>query len=700
MSTIFKVCNCNRTMPLDAESGARLGDALGTEAIPVASQLCRRDAGAFMKAIEGVDDVVVACTQERALFEEIARQRNTAAPVRFVNIRETAGWSSRAKDALPKMAALLAAAALPEPEPVPSVAYESSGHVLLIGPAGRVLPWAQRLGERLEVTALITGADGTPMPHARAFPVFSGEDIQVAGWLGEFKVRWRQSNPIDLEMCTRCNACIEACPEQAIDWSYQVDLSKCVGHRDCVKACGQIGAIDFSRNITDRGGEYDLIFDLSDKPIIGLHQPPQGYFAGGGDEARQAQQALRLAGMVGEFEKPKFFLYREKLCAHGRNGKTGCELCIEVCSAAAISHDGNHVKVAPHLCVGCGACGTVCPSGALGYAYPRAPETGLRIKTMLKTYSQSKGQQPALLFHSRERGAALIEEIGRTAKTLKTCKGVPARVIPVDVQHTASVGIDLWLAAIAYGAANVLILLTDEEAPQYSAALDKQAAIAGSILSGLGYRGRHVSLIRAATAAELDAALAALEPAQTCAQHAAFNVVSEKRGTLEFAIEHLLRHAPQPVGEIELPAGSLYGSIEIDKQACTLCMSCVGACPSSALLDNPELPQLKFIERNCVQCGLCEKTCPENAIALHARLLLTGAARQPRILNEAQPCHCIRCGKAFGTLQMIESMIGKLSLHSAFAGNLERLRMCADCRVVDMMETKSGPSVLDWQNRH
>jgi hypothetical protein len=47
---------------------------------------------------------------------------------------------------------------------------------------------------------------------------------------------------------------------------------------------------------------------------------------------------------------------------------------------------------------------------------------------------------------------------------------------------------------------------------------------------------------------------------------------------------------------------------------------------------------------------------------------------------------------------MVEGMTGKLGTHSMFAGGgaLRRLQMCADCRVVDMMEGKDSPSIMEY----
>ena len=135
------ICDCNKTMALN---GPALRQALGPEAgaglETVHSTLCRREASAFQRAAKAPHDLLIACTQESALFLELNRETEGTTsvaerPIRFVNIRETGGWSKDAAAALPKIAALIAAAQLPPSEPVPVVSYRSAGRVLVIGTA-------------------------------------------------------------------------------------------------------------------------------------------------------------------------------------------------------------------------------------------------------------------------------------------------------------------------------------------------------------------------------------------------------------------------------------------------------------------------------------------------------------------------------------------------------------------------------------
>lgn len=693
------ICDCNQTMPLDARF---LGASLN-ETLTLHSSLCRREAAEFLKAAASGDALLLACTQECRLFGELAEQARMSAPIKFVNIRETGGWSRDAAKASPKIAALLAAAHLPEPDPVATVTYRSAGRTLIIGELGAAERAAGLLGDDFAVTLFTQGVGDLGAAQERRYPVLGGLIQSLTGWLGAFELAWQQSNPIALDLCSRCNACLAVCPEDAIGLDYQVDLQTCQGHRACVKACTVAGAIDFNRSPLSQTDRFDLVLDLRATPAFSQHAKPQGYLHWDG---RNLPALLQWRELVGEFEKPKFFSYQQKLCAHSRNEKVGCSACIDVCSASAISSDQHRqqVKLNPNLCVGCGTCSTVCPSGAIAYAYPRASDQGNKFKTLLASYQQSGGKDAALLLHSQGRGAQLLGDLGRAAQLEKRQKngthGVPARVLPVALWHTSSTGLELWLSAVAYGASQVWVLLTDEEAPQYAPALAEQMAVAQAILTGLGYAGEHFKLLQVRDARDLAALDAALQaaPAQAPARHASFAVQADKRANLELALDHLMAQAPaQGLQRIALPAsGSPLGALTINQDACTLCLSCVNACPVAALSDNAQTPQLRFIEKNCVQCGLCVKTCPEQALNLLPQLNLSPQRRQAVLLNEMQPYVCVRCGKPFGTLKGIEAMLGKLATHSMFQGAaLERLKMCSDCRVIDIYSADNECKITD-----
>jgi ferredoxin len=552
---------------------------------------------------------------------------------------ESQGWSSRAEECAPKISALASLVNLEAPDAIAKVTYTSHGNVLVIAgdSTGAALDAANGLADGLHVTLLAAQRLAT----GESIASWAGRVEALRGFLGEFDVTL-----------------------VALDTGS--------------KAAPQTIA------------RFDVVLDLSPAPLITARHPPQGYFRAPEAPGALAAVIEEMRQCVGEFEKPRFFAYRENLCAHQRSEIVGCNACIEICSTEAIRADGDHVKVDPHLCMGCGACSTVCPSGAMSYQFPRVADRGAQMKQLLSTYRNVGGRDACLVFHDGGSGRAVLAEAAASGR------GLPGRALPLEAWNVASIGLDLLLPAIAFGASQVVVIASRDDDREYIRALREQMDIAEAVLAGLGYEGRHFAVVEAGDVAALEQGFAALAPAAGVETPAAFMLSNDKRTAIEFAVDHLLKAAPRPVESIALPVGAPFGEIRVDREKCTMCMACVGACPESALMDGVDQPLLKFLERNCVQCGLCESTCPENAITLHPRLLLAPAVRETRLLNETEPFNCVSCGKAFGTKQMVGAMLGRLAGHSMFSrpGALRRLQMCSDCRVVDMMSSNDEVSVL------
>jgi ferredoxin len=649
-------CSCEDSMRLD---GRALAHGCQGGELRTAEQLCMAQLDRFLAAMGEGRPVTVACTAQAPLFAQEAEEAGFVQELGFVNVREQAGWSAEGRQAGPKMAALLAAAAVPMPT-TPLVPLKSEGVTLLLGRGEAALAVAERLKEKLDLTVLLTGEEEATPPRVAEFPVLRGRARAATGWLGNFAV------------VVDGYAAPAPSSRASFNWGPARDgaSSRC-----------------------------DIILDLTGRPpLFPTHELRQGYLRADPADAAAVERAIaQAAELVGEFDKPRFVTFDAGLCAHSRNRRTGCTRCLDLCPTGAItpgvatpgSRAGDAVLVSAEICAGCGACAAVCPTGAATYALPPPSALLQRLRALLLTYREAGGEAPVLLLHDA-RGEALIDALARHGD------GLPARVLPLRLNEVTQADLGLVLSAFAWGAVAVRALLPARR-PHGADGVLRNLGYAEAALEGLGLAGAmpRAGTIETDDPFTLGEALAALprQPFPFAAD--TFLPLGAPREILRNAARGLARGAGSTAPVIPMPERAPFGEARVAIDGCTLCVACTTVCPTGAFSANPEKPQLRFLEDACVQCGLCAATCPEKVIELVPRLNLAPEAAQIRVVKEEEPFCCERCAKPFGTKSSVERVTAKLraSGHWMFQdeARLRVLRLCEDCRVFEATEGGIDP---------
>ncbi|MEQ6250703.1 4Fe-4S binding protein [Sulfitobacter sp. HNIBRBA3233] len=628
MSKTLITCDCAGSQKIDSQA---LSERTGLRVAPPCSALCTTQIDRAAKALEG-GDAILCCTQQERVFTELAEDMGLP-PAPLLDLRDRAGWSDDPRDKLPKMSALAAEALLQIPDEK-TIDVASEGLCLILGQGPAALEAASQLKDHLSVTLLLETApeDLLEMP---GYDVITGKLRRASGALGQFEV--------------------------VIDALRQIDPR------------GR-GALNWTEPRDGGRSQCDLILDLrGETPLFPAHEKREGYLRADPAHPPAVAAALLAAShLTGTFEQPLYVRTDPLLCAHSRAGQTGCTACLDLCPTGAITPDGDHVTVDPMICAGCGACSSACPSGAISYDAPPVDFTMRRVQTLGRAYLEAGGDAPRLLVHDAH-GAEMIRLAARHGR------GLPADVVPMELDALAAFGHAEALAALAAGFAHVSLLLgpkADRDAIETQTALAR--AIAGEARMALIDTPDPEALTDILYGGEAPAPVT--QPVRP---------MGSRR-----QIARQAARALNPEAEVlDLPAGAPYGAVLVDKDACTLCLSCVSLCPSGALGDNPDLPQLRFQEDACLQCGLCANICPEDAIALEPRLDLTDAALSQRVLNEEEPFACIECGSLFGVKSTVEKITEKLRSHSMFAdeAKLRMIQMCDDCRINAQYHSTNNP---------
>ncbi|MDG1936607.1 MAG: 4Fe-4S binding protein [Paracoccaceae bacterium] len=596
------------------------------------TSLCHSESEKAYEEIEA-GDVIIACGQETARFSEFAQELDVRRP-EFVDLRDRAGWSRDGESKTPKMAALLADHQI-SLTPEKTFDVLSEGTCFIFGKPEAVLRASSSLKDALSVTALFSHAND--VPQDRGLDVMLGHVNQVKGALGDFEVSVNNAQLLD-----------------------------------------PAGRGDFGFSAPQAGGvaQCDLIIDLSGEPAkVTAPEKREGYLrADPKDPYAVGDLMLEASQMVGVFEKPLYVRLSDHLCAHSRAGKSACSNCLDVCPTGAITSSGDHIDLDPMICAGCGGCSAVCPSGAISYDAPSTETTFRRLSALTEAYFKAGGKAPRLLVIDTEKGSALV------AMAARHFDGLPSDTIPLSMTALASFGHSEIVAAIACGFVSVDILIAPNTERD---AFEREVPVAEAIIG----EGR-VRLLQETDPEALCATLQdrAVMPLACDPIHP----IGSRRQITRIAAQAI--NGKDAV--LTLPDAAPYGAVNVDTDACTLCLACASLCPSAALMDNPDRPELLFQEDACLQCGLCSNVCPEDAIAYIPRLNLTDEALSQVVLNEEDPFACIECGSLFGVKSTVERILEKLSgKHSMFSSEkaAQMIQMCDNCRVNAQFHSQDNP---------
>ncbi|MFQ2401152.1 4Fe-4S dicluster domain-containing protein [Aeromonas dhakensis] len=528
-----------------------------------------------------------------------------------------------------------------------TVSYQSQGRLLLVGPEDSIRRAASLLPAGVTPILLVTEAvhDAEAADLEAIFEATTALDALtlrepgLTGYLGQFQLTGLNGQGERISLAALCF------PQQAT-----------VGSEP----------------------RFDLVADLGRVPLFALERPPVGYLHLV-DDVGLAERLAELCALTGIFDKPRYFRLDPEACAFTARGVPGCSRCLDVCPTDALKPVNGRIQIDPHLCQGFGSCASACPTGAIAYHQPDANTSGDYLFRLLKHYREAGGDAPQLLIAADNEREWVEAELTR----------LPANWLPVWVEESASLGIESWFAALAYGASAVRIALGDDVPESVRALVERELASAAVLLAGAGLTADRIALFN--PDAEQDKPISG-EPAAALLDKP---LKGDKRENLFAAFDALWQANEGSREPLVVPHGAPYGSVELKEADCTLCMGCVAVCPSRALHAVGHTPGLNFIEQDCIQCGMCEKACPEQAIVLTPRLQPVPEARRAvQNLKAEEAACCIRCAKPFAPASLIRRIQQKLAGHSHFQNEAaQRLLMCEDCRVKDVFAALAADPV-------
>ena len=359
--------------------------------------------------------------------------------------------------------------------------------------------------------------------------------------------------------------------------------------------------------------------------------------------------------------------YATAICQFHHRRSVVCGQCAAICPTGAIfRHDGQkELEFSAIDCIDCGRCVASCPTGAIDYAtLPRA--AFLRIANIFKN----------------NRVLVLAGSIDLKSLQVRLAENVMPLVLDsadfLDESHFLTL-----LQSSGYP----LMLASNRLSPETASSVT-------FINSIFQKKYGRPAIFFCQDGVELTAAMNQLSPFSDLAYDLDERSLS-KREIVAKRLGNLVGN--DDYGKVSTDSSLSYGSIAIDNNKCTLCLSCADACNTGALTVHPEDNTLRFTAGLCTVCNYCQTTCPEEDCLRIERdqLVFSASSFNGKVMAQDEIFKCVECGVGFAPVKAVTKIA---SVMEPLFGNdhvrKKALYCCPDCKPKVMLQALQTENII------
>ena len=509
--------------------------------------------------------------------------------------------------------------------------------------ADSLLAFVDTYGGILQITPLLVQGYHPEMVTA--------EELTLTDTAEGLQLRFIVRQAVDLNRCTYCGACGPACPESCLSEQLFLDFSRCTLCKECLTSCPH-GAIDLHAV-----EKKELL-----TPAILLLKGARADLPPENDRIYSEDTLPRFFSSVYSTEVEEVITWNQTFCQYSPQRNMGCSACLTACPHGALTQDQRGIQIDHFRCLECGACLAACPTGAL--RYERFDD--IRFIEYFRTFALPPGTTVVLgnehdLHHHWWHGP-------RQRYT---------SVFFLEHPQAGSLSAMHFLFLFAMGAGRIITIDTECGKAAH------QCQLVNTILQALFDRADAVRIV---SREELSTCLAEEKCSEVLTNYYHdFSYTNRREKVI-----HLLNFLRQQGNRQSMPLSNSvsdnYGEIVCDAEKCTHCGACVADCRVEALTAHNDTLSLTHSPAHCVQCGICIAVCPEEALSARPGLSLQPSFFEKQTLVQAEPLKCQGCGKVFGTRKSLEKVMAILSAKNLWDSEDDLLNYCDTCRVVNLFE--------------